>query len=142
NILVVQIGKLGDMILTTPLFHELKLLYPNAKLTVLASELNQNILKEQSVINEVLIYKKSFLPLLKLLFTLKNRRYDLWIDPKNEKSDTSRFLMKYAKPVNSLGYNFGDKVYDIDLTNKELGNHAVDIYLTPIKALDPAFVPA
>ncbi len=142
NILVVQIGKLGDMILTTPLFHELKRLYPNAKLTVLASDLNQNILKEQSVINEVLIYKKSFLPLLKLLFTLKNRRYDLWIDPKNEKSDTSRFLMKYAKPVNSLGYNFGDKVYDIDLTNKELGNHAVDIYLTPIKALDPAFVPA
>lgn len=141
NMLVVQIGKLGDMVLTTPLFHELKRLYPNAKLTVLASDLNQSIVKNQSVINEVLIYKKSFLPLLKLLFTLKNRRYDLWIDPKNEKSDTSRFLLKYAKPVNSVGFNFGDNVYDIDLTNKELGKHAVEIYLSPVKALDPAFAP-
>src|SRR5690606_27724071 len=30
---------------------------------------------------------------------------------------------------------------DIDLTNKELGKHAVEIYLSPVKALDPAFAP-
>jgi ADP-heptose:LPS heptosyltransferase len=138
NILVVQIGKLGDMVLTTPLFRELKFLYPNSKLTVLCSEQNYGILQNRPDVDNILIYKKNFFSLLRLLFTLKNRRYDLWIDPKNERSDTSKFLLKYAKPVHSLGYNFDEKIFEYDLSGKEIGKHAVDIYLTPVKVLNPA----
>lgn len=139
NILVVQIGKLGDMVLATPLFHELKRLYPHSKLTVLASESNFDFAKSQPVINNVIVYKKNFFSLLRLLFTLKNKHFDLWIDPKNEKSDTSAFLVKYAKPAYMVGYNFDKKAFDIDLSGKEVGKHAVDIYMTPMKALNPSF---
>ena len=52
KILVVQIGKIGDMILTTPLFLELKRLFPNTNLSVLAS-LNNRIIPE----NLSLIFK-------------------------------------------------------------------------------------
>ncbi len=143
KILVVQIGKLGDMILTTPLFRNLKRLYPNSHLTVLASERNSELAENHPAVDKVLIYKKSSLKTFRLLFDLKNKKYDIWIDPKKEKSSTSTFLLNYAKPELSLGFNHGEPkpVFDIDLTNLNYGNHAVDINLSPINALKSDFIP-
>ena len=141
KILVVQIGKLGDMILTTPLFRNLKRLYPDSKLTVLASERNSEIAQYHPAVDKVLVYKKSSLKTFQLLFYLKSHTFDIWIDPKKEKSKTSTFLLKYAKPGLSIGFNHDEPkpLFDIDLTPIQSGNHAVDINLSPLNAIDQGF---
>ncbi|MEP7146673.1 MAG: glycosyltransferase family 9 protein [bacterium] len=131
SILVVQIGKIGDMILTTPLFTALKKLFPSASLRVLASEFNKDIPLNHDAVNEVVIYKKNFLK--NILFpnpSLLN--IDLWIDTKDNYSKSSAFLVKIFKPEHSLGFNFTKKIFEISLNQYVNGTHSVDVNLSPI----------
>lgn len=133
TILVVQIGKVGDMILTTPLFHELKKLFPASKIKVLSSNINKDIAVNSKSADEVLVYNGNFLKDLSLLS--KIGKPDLWIDTKDNYSRTSELLVKIFKPVYSMGYNFNKKIFDIDLTEfKKFSrdNHAISINLAPI----------
>ncbi len=131
TILIVQIGKIGDMILTTPLFSELKRLFPNANLKVLASEINKDIPLNHSSVNEVIIYKKNLLKNLLLLHS-SIFKCGLWIDTKDNYSKTSEILIKVFRPEFSMGFNFAQKVFDISLGKYQAGNHAVDINLSPV----------
>ncbi len=81
TILVVQIGKIGDMILTTPLFTELKKLFPQTTLIVLASDINKDIPLNHSSVNDVLLYKKSLL--LNFFQPANLHKINLWIDTKD-----------------------------------------------------------
>ncbi|MEO6695243.1 MAG: glycosyltransferase family 9 protein [Ignavibacteria bacterium] len=131
TILVVQIGKIGDMILTTPLFGELKKLFPSSQLTVLASEINRDIPLNHNSVDNVIVYKKALLKNTGLLKTLF-RNVDLWIDTKYEYSKTSSLLVKILNPKVSLGYNFQKKIFDVSLNEYLSGDHAVEINLSPV----------
>ena len=132
RIAVVQIGKLGDMILTTPLFKKLKSIFPNAQLNVLASQNNSIIAENDPYVDQVFTYTKNPLKDLKLILSdLKNS--NIWIDSKPERSETSGLLLKIFRPDMSLGYNHGDNLFDTDLTQFKSGEHAVDINLAPVK---------
>ncbi len=139
KILIVQIGKLGDMILTTPLFSNLKLLYPRSEITVLASETNFEIPRYHKDVDHIMIYSKGSLKTIFLLLKLRHCKFNIWIDPKPEYSRTSRVLLKYGKPVRSYGYCKDDCLFDVDLALFREGGHAVDINLAPLKALAPEF---
>jgi len=106
KILVVQIGRIGDMILTTPLFSELKKLFPNSTLTVLANPVNCDVIKFETAVNKILIYKKDVINIIKLIAYLKKEKYDIWIDPKYDFSKTSELLLRIIRPANSFSYNF------------------------------------
>ena len=122
------------MILTTPLFAELKKLYPSSQLTVLCSEINKAIALNDKSIDRVLIYKKN---VIYDFFSLRKnlRRVDLWIDPKDSFSKTSLLLLKLFKPKLSIGFNCEKEIYSIDLKNYKTGNHAVDLSLSPVNYL-------
>lgn len=132
NILVVQIGKLGDMVLTNPLFYELKRLFPAASLKVLASEVNQEFTSSLKVIDEVIIYRKSIFKDLFLARRLKKYNFDLWIDPKDGYSRTTSALLKVARPKLSMGYNHEEKIFDVNLKDFAKGKHAVDLALAAV----------
>ena len=136
NILIVQIGKIGDMILTTPLFIKLKEIFPDSRLTVLASPINKDIPLYHKYVDEVIIYEKNIFSLPGLLLKLRNNKYDLWIDSKKEISKTSIKLVKYAKPNLSAGFNFDSKIYDIDLNEfyqPPCNEHTIYINLAVLK---------
>jgi len=135
KILVVQIGKLGDMILMTPLFVELKSLYPDSEISVLASPKNSVISKNLSVVDNTYEYSKKLLPTIRLINTLRNKSFDLWIDPKDEYSSTSKLLKSFCKSKKSIGFNFDKIVFDVNLNDYKTGEHRVDINLTPINYL-------
>ncbi len=131
KIAVVQIGKIGDMILTTPLFKKLKSIFPESKLSVLASPGNSSVASNDSNVDTVFQYTKN--PASDLRLVLSDlRRSDFWIDAKPEKSDTSRLLLKLLSPRLSLGFNNGMNTFDIDLIKFLNGKHAVDINLSPV----------
>ncbi|MEO8666000.1 MAG: hypothetical protein ABI462_10925, partial [Ignavibacteria bacterium] len=131
TILVVQIGKIGDMILTTPLFTGLKKLFPDAILKVLASNLNKDIPLNHCAVNEVIVYRKSFLKNI-FLPDISLRKIDMWIDPKDGYSRTSELLLKMYRPEKSIGFNFKKKIFDISLNGIVTGTHAVDINVSPL----------
>lgn len=139
HILIVQIGKLGDMILTTPLFSALKQLYPRSEITVLASTANFEIPRNHKDVDHILIYSKGSLKTIGLLMKLRQCKFDLWIDTKPEYSRTSRVLLKYGKPGISYGYSKDDCIFKVDLAAFREGDHAVDINLNALKAIAPEF---
>jgi len=131
TILTVQIGKIGDMILTTPLFSELKRLFPRSELIVLSSEINKDIPLNHNSVDKVIVFKKNLIKnsaMIKFLF----KKIDVWIDTKDNYSKTSALLVKILKPKISLGYNFEHKVFKISLTEYLVGEHAVNINLSPV----------
>jgi ADP-heptose:LPS heptosyltransferase len=135
KILVVQIGKLGDMILTTPLPNELKSLFPESEISVLATPGNSVIPEHLSVVDFTYEYGKKLLPTISLIKTLRRKSFDLWIDTKDEYSSTSKLLKSLCNPKKSLGFNFDKRVFDVDLKNYTVGEHRVDINLSPVNYL-------
>lgn len=140
TILVIQIGKIGDMILTTPLFPGLKELFPGAKLTVLASHVNKDIPLNNPFVDEIIVYEKNFLKDLSSVASLRGKT-DLLIDIKEDHSTTSALLVKAIKPSMSLGFNYSKKTYDISLNEYSGGKHATDIAIAPLNYLSSTPLP-
>ena len=124
TILIVQIGKLGDMILTTPLFKEIKKLFPDSVLSVLASNSNMIIAENDPYVDNVLVYEKNILSYPKLFLT-GIRNMDLWIDTVVETEHDALLL------ENSLIKQY-QPVFNIDLKKYQNGEHATEINLSPL----------
>jgi heptosyltransferase-2 len=77
SILFLRHDRIGDMILSTAALKALRRGYPHAKITILASERNFEILKHNPIVDEILIYKG----ILWFIKTIRPRGYDLVIDP-------------------------------------------------------------
>lgn len=131
SIVIVQIGKIGDMILTTPLFSKIKNIFPEHEITVLASEKNYFIPELHSSVDKVIIFKKN-ISALKSIVTLRSARIDYWIDTKNMYSKTASLLVKKVKPNRSLGYNYDIPIFSDSLNYFNYGSHAIDINLSPV----------
>jgi len=123
------------MILTTPLFSELKSLYPEFEISVLASPKNSVISKNLSIVDFTYEYDKKLYSTTKLIKSLRGKSFDLWIDTKDEYSNTSKLLKSLCNPKQSLGFNFNKAVFDVDLKNYTVGEHRVDINLSPVNYL-------
>ncbi|MDD5362872.1 MAG: glycosyltransferase family 9 protein [Ignavibacteria bacterium] len=141
DFLIVQIGRIGDMILTTPLFSGLKQLYPDSKITVLAGHSNYIIPKYNEHVDNTIIFKKSIGGYLKLFLELRKRKFDYWIDTKPEYSSTSTKLLKIGRFKKSIGYNTKGDYFDYDLTSIESGKHYTEINLLPLRILDKSKIP-
>ena len=140
KIAVIQIGKIGDMILMTPLFRKLKLLFPKCYLLVLASPANSQIASNDTNVDKVFLYTKN--PAADLGLVLSDlRKCDVWIDTKPEKSDTSRLLLKVFAPRHSVGFNADTNAFDTNLSDFQHGNHAVDINLSPVTYFKGSIMP-
>ncbi|MEO8446528.1 MAG: glycosyltransferase family 9 protein [bacterium] len=131
KIVTVQIGKIGDMILTTPLFSGLKKMFPSAKLIVLSSNLNKDIPLNHPSVDEVIVFSKNIFRNFFLRQTSLSA-IDLWIDTKDNYSKTGELMVRFFKPVLSMGFNFEKKIYDIDLKDYVFGKHATQTNLTAI----------
>ena len=77
SILFLRHDRIGDMVLSTAALRALKKAYPQAKITVLASERNHDILKYNPNVDEIVIYKG----IMWFFSEIRPRGYDLVIDP-------------------------------------------------------------
>jgi lipopolysaccharide heptosyltransferase II len=76
-ILFLRHDRIGDMVLSTAALRALKRGYPRARITVLSSERNYDILKYNPNVDEILIYKG----IMWFFRETRSRGYDLVIDP-------------------------------------------------------------
>jgi|WetSurMetagenome_2_1015567.scaffolds.fasta_scaffold35857_2 heptosyltransferase III len=139
--MVVQVGKIGDMLLTTPLFSGLKNIFPECEIYVLTSKVNNEIALRDENISGTILYKKNFLSILKLIFTLRKIEFDFWLDTKDEYSSTSKTLLKIGKFAQSLGFNTKDKLFTTSLKEYVKGEHTVNINLSPLSFFKKDYAP-
>ena len=77
--LIIQTAFIGDVILATPLFSELKRIYPEAQIDVLVRKGNQSLLDNNPHINQVFIFDKKENKVKSILHFIKlfrSKKYD------------------------------------------------------------------
>lgn len=106
--------KLGDMIISTFAFREIKKQFPNLKIIVIAGKNNSEIIKRNPYVDNIYIYERNFLKIFKLGIKLKKDVIDLYIDLDQKNTIESIILLKLANPIHAFGFNRQNwQLYDI-----------------------------
>lgn len=115
KILIVQLGRIGDTILTTPLFKVIKENLENVDLHVLSGRNNYHVLVNHPYVDNFFVYDKKVFSSLKMFADLRKTIYDYWIDIKDHKSKESMFFSKLGIAKTKIGFNKpGKKLFDIN----------------------------
>jgi len=90
RLLIIRVDRIGDMILSTPIFKSLKELYPKATITCMASSLSAPLLAGNPHVDEVVVYdppwfdrdrnKNYFHSYVNVFRYLRGARFDMAID--------------------------------------------------------------
>jgi ADP-heptose:LPS heptosyltransferase len=135
---IVQLGRIGDLILTTPLIKALKDTFPDSEVHILAGRNNYQFIKDYPLVDQVYVYQKKIIDTFLLFRKLKKEKYDYWIDPKDHYSGESLFFKRLAKPLNSSGFNRKTKqdyTYSVKSAEEQYDMHVIDRYLDAVSFL-------
>ncbi|MCB0703145.1 MAG: glycosyltransferase family 9 protein [Candidatus Kapaibacterium sp.] len=138
KILVIRLGRIGDMILSTPLLYQLKNSSENIIVDVLASNDNHSILKYADYVDNVYIWNKNPFKLIPLIMRLRKMNYDVILEPKDHFSTESYFIAGLVKAEKRIGFVNGESsIFDVDVSvfNQDK-THFQDRILSTLKALD------
>ncbi len=139
KVLVIQTAFLGDVILATPVFSELRRLFPSALIHALVKKGNETLLQNHQDINETFVFDKSsgkFKNIFKLGKIFKQQQYDLVINLHRHSS--SALIAKLASPKNIYGFKKNplsflyDKKFPHNIGD---GTHEVERNLSVIASL-------
>jgi ADP-heptose:LPS heptosyltransferase len=139
KVLVVQLNRIGDLILITPLLKILKENYPGAEIHFLSGRRNYDVANNHPLIDKTYKYKKDPISLAKLIIELKFNKYDIWIDPRDHESSEGTFLARIGRAKIKIGFNTpGSKVFTHSMqSDSELsGLHYTKRILTALEHLD------
>jgi ADP-heptose:LPS heptosyltransferase len=78
KVLMLRYDRIGDMIITTPIFREFKSKYPDVEINVLASKVNSTIIKNNEHVDNIYInHKNNFFLDLPVLLKLRAQKIDV-----------------------------------------------------------------
>lgn len=143
KILVVRLGRIGDMVLSTPLLYQLKKQLKGAEIDVLASRDNDKILSHADYINRVYVFDKNPLKLVPLILKLRRTNYDYFLDPKDHYSNETNYLAKLLRAKQKIGFKKDEKsIFDLDVSDYNKDKvHFQDKTLSSLRAfgIEPDF---
>jgi ADP-heptose:LPS heptosyltransferase len=137
SILVIQLKRLGDIILTTPALNALRKIYPEAQITLLIDQHSAELAPAIADVNEVLIYHRN--ASINLWFDLVRRRFDLCLDFTG--NDRSALVSFFSKAAQRVGFSFVAKrairswVYTRLVQSPVREKHTVDHYIDLVRYL-------
>ena len=145
NILFLRYDRIGDMVISTPVFRELKLAYPHISITVLASKANQGVLLNNPYVDHIVTnHKNNLLQDLPLLLQLRKQQFDVCIEFDHSVVPHAIVRLKIINPKKVIsvkkdgryGVNGSElSLYDF-YTEKPNGAHFRDIWLATLKPFD------
>ncbi|RUM59323.1 MAG: lipopolysaccharide heptosyltransferase II [Persephonella sp.] len=124
--LIWQTAFLGDLILTTPLIHSLKNMYPNSTIDIITKPFGLSVLKNNPYINKVIIYDKKKHSNIELIKKLRKGKYDIAISPhRSHRASYSLFLSGIRKRIgfDKAGFSF---LYTDKVRHRFDGTHEID----------------
>ena len=141
NILFFRYDRIGDMVITTPVFRELKREHPEINISVLASKVNQTVLHNNPYVDKVYInYKNNLFRDLPTLFKLRSNKYDVCVEFDHSVIPHSIVRLKIIKPKKIISVvkegRYGVKGSELELydyfTEKSKDAHFQDIWLNTL----------
>ena len=142
SVLFLRYDRIGDMVITTPVFRELKLAYPDISITVLASKANQGVLLNNPYVDHIVTnHKNNFLQDLPLLLQLRKQKFDVCIEFDHSVIPHAIIRLKVIKPKKVISVK-KDGRYGVDgselllydfYTEKPSNAHFRDIWLATLK---------
>ncbi len=115
RIMIVQLGRIGDLLLITPMFSALKKKFPDCQIDVFAGRNNYKIIENNPNLNKIFIFEKSFLGYFKTIYNIFINKYNYYIDPKDHFSTESKIFAKINRSKNKIGYNLGRNIFNIEI---------------------------
>jgi ADP-heptose:LPS heptosyltransferase len=106
RILLLRHDRIGDVMVSVPFIKLLREVFPIVELDILLS--SNNIAASAAVkpyVNNIYVYDKGLISIIKLLRQLNKAKYDMIIDLFDNSSTTSSMIIKFANPLYSLGIN-------------------------------------
>jgi ADP-heptose:LPS heptosyltransferase len=123
KVCIIQLGRIGDMLLVTPLFRALKQANPANELHLLAGRNNYMVAVNNPHVDHVHVYTKRPLSTLRLLWMLRTTHFDVWLDPKAHQSGESRFFARLARAPVKIGFAGTRPFTHPSCVEKEGGEH-------------------
>lgn len=142
KILLVQLGRIGDLILMTPMFKVLKEANTENELHLLAGQRNYFLAIEHPLIDRVHVFDKRLVNTVRLIQKLRKEKFDIWIDVKDHYSTESYFLAKLSNAEIKIGFNRdGKSLFDYGILSdvEQANRHAVDRNLAVLDLINVNF---
>lgn len=127
RVLFVRIdGKIGDYIVSSFAFRELKKNNPNLVIDIVGDNSMKEILKlNPNIDNYYVINKKSYIELFKIVKILKKNNYDIVFDPSDGVKPKQIYFLKSINSKINIGYNkkeYGVYNKKIEKNNDKMSN--------------------
>jgi ADP-heptose:LPS heptosyltransferase len=142
SVLFMRYDRIGDMVITTPVYRELKLAYPHIKITVLASKANQDVLVNNPYIDNIVTnHKNNLLGDLSSLLKLRKQEFDVCIEFDHSVIPHAIIRLKVIKPKKVISVKkdgrYGVSGSELSLydfyTEKPHNAHFRDIWLATLQ---------
>lgn len=127
-------NKIGDMLVNTIAFRELKNKYKEIKIDVICGYDSAEIIKKSPYINEVYLFQKGLLKERKIIKKLKENRYDVVIDLSEQTTfDKLMYINGIGANVNIGFKKSGYRSYDISIEREFYSTHECNRYFELLK---------
>ena len=138
SVLILKYDRIGDMIVSTPIFRELKLAYPNISISVLASKENRDVIKYNPYVDKIYTnYKNQIFNDLPTLLKLRKKNFDVCIELDHSVIPHAILRLKILNPKKIISIHkdgrYGVKGVDLKIydyfTKKDTKSHFGKIWL-------------
>ncbi|MEW6609161.1 MAG: glycosyltransferase family 9 protein [bacterium] len=111
KILLIQLRRIGDVLMTTPAVKSLKKRFPETKITFLTEPPSDEIFRHNPYVDEILLHNRHFKAkdYLKFIQELRKRRFDLVIDFFSNPRSAQIAFFSGAK--HRIGFNFRGRAW-------------------------------
>lgn len=140
SILVIRHDRLGDVILSTPVYESLKRSFPWVKISVVVSRANAGILENNPHIDEIIYYEKE--RPLKLWLNLRGKKFDLALSLHLVFSTTSSMIAWLSGAKLRVGYKNppGSLVYNVSVPRPSETRHEAQHNLDLLRYLETTMI--
>jgi len=139
KILFIRIDRVGDLVLSTPALRVLKEGFPSAALTVLTGPATAPLLEYNPHVDRVIVYDRSWTVREKTvrLRELRQMRFDLAVDPYDDRELETAWIAGMSGAPLSLGYPCGGREHFLSLVAPlpEPERHMTEVVLHVLKPL-------
>ena len=129
-------GKIGDMIVNSLMFREIKKVYPNIKIGVIARGAAIDIIKNNPNVNEIYEYHKDRKKIKDLALKIKEEKYDLLVDFSEMLRVNQMMLINLCVDrINIAIENENLNLFDISLNIRDFNKHISELYIKILRFL-------